>query len=78
MRTYFITSDVDGLREVVNGYGLLFPHADDNALASIIQRLSEDKDYSQQVADKCWEQAQMYDLQRMVDSYNELYRSLRC
>lgn len=72
----FIASDVDGLREVVNGYGLLFPHGNDEALASIIQRLSEDKKYNQQVANKCWERAQMYDIQKMVDSYSELYKSL--
>ena len=72
----FIASDVDGLREVVNGYGLLFPHGDDEALASVIQRLSEDKDYYQQVADKCFKRAQMYDIQKMVNAYNELYMNL--
>lgn len=72
----FIASDVDGLREVVSGYGLLFPPGDDEALASIIQRLSEDKDYYHQVADRCYKRAQMYDIQKMVDAYNELYMSL--
>lgn len=72
----FIASDVDGLREVVTGYGLLFPHGDDKALASIIQRLSEDKAYYQQIADKCYERAQMYDIQKMVDSYSDLYKSI--
>lgn len=73
----FIASDVDGLREVVNGYGLLFPHKDDKALATIIQNLSEDKDYYQKVAEKCWERAQMFDIQKMIESYNELYNNLR-
>ena len=73
----FIASNVDGLREVVDGYGILFPHGDDNALASIIERLSEDKDYYQQVAGKCWERAQMFDIQKMVDGYNEVYMNLK-
>lgn len=72
----FIASDVDGLREVVDGYGILFPHGDDNALASIIQQLSDDKDYYKQVAAKCWERAQMFDIQKMVDAYNEVYEGL--
>ena len=72
----FIASDVDGLREVVNGYGMLFPHEDDKALSAIIQRLSEDREYYHKVADKCWERAQMYDIHKMVDSYSELYRRL--
>lgn len=73
-----IASDVEGLAQVVEGAGLLFPRGDENELAKIINDLLTNDSYSQQVADKCWERAQMYDLQRMVDSYNELYRSLRC
>lgn len=72
----FIASNVDGLREVVDGYGVLFPHEDDKALASIIQNLSEDTDRYQQVAAKCWERAQMFDIQKMVDAYNEVYMGL--
>lgn len=72
----FIASNVDGLREVVDGYGVLFPHEDYKALASIIKKLSADTDYYQQVAAKCWERAQMFDIQKMVDAYNEVYESL--
>lgn len=69
----FIASDVDGLREVVEGYGILFPHGDDKTLASIIQKLSEDKEYYMQIASKCWERAQMFDVRKMVDAYNDVY-----
>ncbi len=72
----FISSNVDGLREVVDGYGLLFPHGDDKALSSIIKKLSDDKVYYHQVAAKCWERAQMFDIQKMVDAYNEVYENL--
>lgn len=72
----FIASNVDGLREVVDGYGVLFPHEDDKTLASIIQKLSEDTVYYQQVATKCWERAKMFDIQKMVDAYNEVYLEL--
>lgn len=71
-----VASNVDGLREVVEGYGILFSHGDDKALASIVQKLSEDKEYYQRVAIKCWERAQMFDIQKMVDAYNEVYLSL--
>lgn len=73
----FIASNVDGLREVVDGYGILFPHGDDKALASIIHQLSNDKTYYQQIAAKCWERAQMFDIQKMVDAYNEVYLNLK-
>lgn len=71
-----VASNVDGLREVVDGYGILFPHGDDKALAAIIQKLSNDKDYYQQIATKCWERAQMFDIQKMVDAYNKVYLDL--
>lgn len=72
----FIASNVDGLREVVDGYGILFPHEDDEALASIIKKLSEDTAYYQQVAAKCWKRAQMFDIHKMVDAYNDAYNEV--
>ncbi len=72
----FVASDVEGLREVTKNYGVLFPHGDDKALASIIQKLSEDKEYKKQVADKCLERAKMFDIQKMVNAYNEVYLGL--
>lgn len=73
----FIASDVDGLREVVNGYGVLVPHEDYTILASEIMRLSENKEYYQQIATKCWERAQMFDIQKMVNLYNKVYLDLK-
>lgn len=72
----FIASDVDGLHEVVEGYGILVPHQDKEILASAVVRLASDKTYYQQVADKCWERAQMFDIRKMVDGYLNMYLSL--
>ena len=72
----FVASDVDGLHEVVDGYGVLVPHQDAKALAETIKNLTEDKAYRQQVADRCWERAQMFDIEKMVGRYNEVYGSL--
>lgn len=69
----FVASDVDGLHEVVSGYGVLFPHGDDKALANVLNQLCTHPDYYQQVADKCWERAQMFDIHKMVDSYHQMY-----
>lgn len=72
----FIASDVDGLHEVVTGYGLLVPQGDHLGLASEIVRLAEDKEYYQQVANKCWERAQMFDIKEMVNGYQKVYESI--
>lgn len=72
----FVASDVEGLREVTQGYGVLFPHGDAKALAEIIQELCTNKQYAAEVAAKCMERAKMYDIQKMVDNYNDVYLEL--
>ena len=72
----FIASDVNGLREVTKGYGLLFPHEDADALAQELQRLHDDKEYYQQVADACYRRALQFDINKMVSAYNDVYRQL--
>lgn len=72
----FIASDVDGLREVTQNYGILFPHKDAIALAKIIDRLHTDKDYYHTVADRCYKRALEFDVNKMVEGYIDIYRSL--
>lgn len=72
----FIASDVDGLREITKGYGVLFPHGDDLALANEIKRLAEEGDYYNQIAERCYERAKQFDIKKMVDSYANVYNQL--
>ena len=72
----FIASDVDGLREIVQGAGVLFPEGDDKELAHQIQRLCEHPDDYRMVALKCQERAKQYDISVMAEKYMELYQSL--
>lgn len=72
----FVASDVDGLREVTEGYGILFPHEDDKALADIIMHLSTDSNYYHEVAEKCYQRAKEFDLEKMVKKYESVYDSL--
>lgn len=71
----FVASDVEGIHEVTDGYGILFPHEDDQALADILTRLCFDHDYYQDVAGKCYQRAKEYDLGKMVKKYEEVYKS---
>lgn len=72
----FVASDVDGLREVTKGYGVLFPHGDAEALANIIRKLHDDKAYYDEVAEKCHQCALMFDINKMVDGYEAVYKEL--
>lgn len=68
-----IASDVNGLREIVKDYGILFPHQDANALANEIKSLCENQDKYFQVAQKCQERAKQYDISIMANKYNIIY-----
>ena len=72
----FIASDVDGLREIVGGSGLLFAHGDDLDLANKILLLSENPDEYRSVALRCQEKARQYDIKRMAKSYLDLYQNI--
>jgi len=68
-----VASNVNGLREVTDGYGLLFPHEDAEALAKVIQKLHDEPDFYRQVAKKCYERAKQFDITEMVAKYNKVY-----
>ena len=72
----FVASDVNGLRDVTQGYGILFPHEDAEALAKIIQHLHDDKKYYQEMADRCYERAKQYDIKKMIDAYAHVYEKI--
>ena len=72
----FVASDVDGLREMVGGVGVLFPHGDEKELAKNIRRLCEHPKLYLDVAMACQERAKDYDIRVMADQYNQLYEEL--
>ena len=72
----FIASDVDGLRDIVGDYGILFPHQDYKTLAKEIQYLCENKEYYKKIAATCQEKAIQYDINIMAKKYNQVYHEL--
>ena len=72
----FVASDVDGLREVTEGAGILFPHQDYQRLAEIITELHDSKDLYEKTAQACYNRAKQFDISKMVQSYSGVYRSL--
>lgn len=69
----FLASDVDGLREVVSGAGILFPHQDAEALAYSIHKLDKSDKLYKEVANFCSERAKNYDISSMADNYSKVY-----
>lgn len=72
----FVASDVDGLREVTKGYGILFPHGDAKVLADIILNLTTDDTFRCEVVNRCRVRAMQYDIKTMAENYNNVYKEL--
>ena len=73
----FIASNVNGLKEVTKGYGILFPHEDAKALAEEINLLATDSLYYKEVADRCYQRALEFDIHKTVEGYNEVYQKIK-
>lgn len=71
-----LASDVDGLREVVGGAGILFEHADPEAFAKEILRLDSCPELYKTVADKCLAKSRDYDIAGMADAYCKVYSEI--
>ncbi len=69
----FMASDVNGLREVTKGWGVLFPESDATAVANELMRLHDDADYYHAVADKCWQRARQFDIAKTAEQYQQVY-----
>lgn len=72
----FIASDVQGLKEIVEGYGILFPDNDYKALAEEILRLIEDRMHYESVSKKCRKRAEEFDIQTTALKYNDIYKEI--
>lgn len=69
----FIASDVNGLREVTKGYGILFPHEDADTLAKEINQLADDDTFYKEVAARCYNRALEFDISKTVAGYEKVY-----
>ena len=70
----FIASDVEGLRDVVGEYGVLFPHQDDKILSEEIKGLCENKLYAEEISERCVQRAKMFDIEVMAQKYLQVYQ----
>ncbi|WP_412477150.1 glycosyltransferase [Flavobacterium sp. TBRC 19031] len=77
LRKPVLASNVSGLADVVSGAGLLFEVGDYQSLADSILQLSSNKQYYDEVAAKCYDRAEIYDIKHMVQAYEKVYNQLR-
>lgn len=71
-----IASNVDGLKQIVEGVGLIFQKGNYNELSKIINELFKNKVLYNQLKEKSIINAQKYDINIMVLKYIKLYKKL--
>ncbi len=71
-----IGSNVPGIKEVVDNYGLLFSKGNSEELANKINQLITDPLKYSEIAEKCQLRANSYSIEKMVDEYIEQYKIL--
>lgn len=72
----FIGADVNGIRDVIRGAGVLVANLDSEALAINIKRLANDDNYFQKVKADCRIRALQFDLNKTVAQYLEIFNTL--
>lgn len=68
-----IASDVDGLKQIVEGNGLIFEKGNEKDLEEKIKFLLDNKEEYEDISRKCLEKAKEYDIQKMAEKYIEEY-----
>lgn len=71
-----IASGVDGLKQIVEGAGLIFKKGDEKDLANRINLLLNNKDYYESISQKCEERASLFDIKVMDNKYKQIYNEL--
>ena len=71
-----IASDVEGMRDLVGGAGLLFPQGDAEALATLIREVCENPEKAREIGRKCRERAMQFDIAETAKRYHALYEEV--
>ena len=67
---------MDGLKQVVEGAGLLFNPGDDSEMASEVASLLSNKKLYDEVSEKCKIRSKQYDISHTAKAYLEIYYNL--
>lgn len=71
-----IATNVDGLKQVVEGAGEIFHKGDELELANKVNHLLNDKEYYEEMSKRCLDRSHEYDISQMSYKYLEIYKKL--
>lgn len=68
-----IASNIEGLKEIVEGYGILFEKGNSQELANALKTLFDNPTYYNKIANQCLVRSKDFDLKNMVIKYIDVY-----
>lgn len=71
-----IASNVEGLREVVEGYGELFEAGNYEQLAEIVNKINSSQELYNALRDKSCTRAKNFDINKTIAMYNKIYKQI--
>jgi hypothetical protein len=71
-----VATNVEGLSEIVKGFGLLFNPSDDLELSVLIKDLINDKTFYDKISTNCFLASKKYDIKKTAELYSDLYKDL--
>lgn len=69
-----IASDIDGIKEIVKGHGLLFEKGNEKELSFLVRKLLEDNAFYQQNAMQSLIRSNDFSIHKMINQYIEIYK----
>jgi glycosyltransferase involved in cell wall biosynthesis len=72
----FVASNVSGLKEIVEGAGLVFELGNAKELSNILQELEANQEYYNQIAIRCKKRVENYSIEIMIQKHLQLYQLL--
>ncbi|WP_034257955.1 glycosyltransferase [Altibacter lentus] len=72
----FLASNVPGLKEIVEGAGILFPRGEHNILADEILKLMNNEDYYEEICLRCIQRAENFNIEKMINLHLQFYQEL--
>ena len=71
-----IATDIPGLRDVVNGAGMLFKHEDYHQLSDLISELLKNHELYGRLVTHGYQRSKQYSLDKMIDRYHHVYTNI--
>ncbi|RZJ52117.1 MAG: glycosyltransferase, partial [Flavobacterium sp.] len=71
-----IASNIEGIKDIVKDYGLLFEKGNAEELAKLITELKQNEELYASVSLSCYKRSQDFDINKMIESYVSIYQLL--